>query len=502
MDTEYLKQNGVSEADWERTPDSVKRLVESLFARMTAMEEQLVAVQSQIERMQEHLNRNSTNSSKPPSSDIEKVERKPQKRKGKKRGGQPGHPGFGRFLYAVEDCESVEDCYPSSCWHCGNTVAAMADEPYRHQVVDMPLIAPQVREYRLHECRCTGCGSVTRATLPDGVSGKGYGAGVVATVARLNGMYCLPQRWVQQAMKDLFGIELSLRSINGMRHEASAAVAQTVSEIQGYVQAASIVGADETGFRQGNADGHNPKGRKAWLWVAFTPLVCFFQITLARSAQAAQSVLGSQFSGILISDRCGAYTWVDPARRQLCWAHFKRDFIQISERSGLSRTLGKALLKQQKQLFKLWYQVRDGTVSHAEFREAVTPIRARIHKLLTKGAAYSVGKQKTPLSETVHTCARLLKLEVAMWIFVEIEGVEPTHNDAERSLRPAVIWRRISFGSQTEAGSVFVSRMMSVVTTLRAQKRNVLDYMTQACQSYRQGIAAPSLLPQQESVTA
>jgi transposase len=116
----------------------------------------------------------------------------------------------------------------------------------------------------------------------------------------------------------------------------------------------------------------------------------------------------------------------------------------------------------------LWYRVRDGTLSQAEFQAAVRPIRTRIHKLFVKGAALRIGQHKTPLSETVHTCARLLKLESAMWTFVDIEGVEPTNNHAERSLRPAVIWRRISFGSQTQAGSLFVSRMLTVVTTLSA----------------------------------
>jgi hypothetical protein len=498
MDQEYLQRNGVSKADWEKTPDSVKCLVEKLVPRVEGMEQQLRSLQSQVERMQEQLKRHSGNSSKPPSSDIGKIERKTQKsKKGKKRGGQPGHPGFGRILYAVEACESVEDYYPQRCWHCGENLTPQADAPERHQVVEMPPIAPQVREYRLHECQCEACGSLTRANLPDGVTHKGYGARVVATVAVLNGMYRLPQRWIQQALKDLFRIEISLGSINGMRHEASAAIAQAVTEAQEYVQGACVVNADETGFRQGNADGHNPQRRKAWLWVALTPLVYFFQITLERSAQAAQSLLGEAFAGILGSDRYGAYTWVDPTRRQLCWAHLKRDFIQISERKGVSRTLGKALLKQQKAVFKLWYRVRDGTMSRAELREAIIPLRSRIQNLLSKGASFPIDKHKSPLNETVHTCARLLKLEPALWTFVEVDDVEPTNNQAERSLRPAVIWRRISFGSQTKAGSLFVSRMLTVVTTLRAQNRNVLDFMTQACHAHRCGISTPSLLPQQ-----
>jgi transposase len=259
----------------------------------------------------------------------------------------------------------------------------------------------------------------------------------------------------------------------------------------------AVVGADETGFRQGNSDGNNPNRRKAWLWIAVTPLVSFFQITLSRSQASAQSLLGKPFCGHLITDRHGAYTWVDVAHRQLCWAHLKRDFIQIAERTGVSQLLGEDLLKHEKLLFKLWYRVRDGTMSRTHFIAAVEPLRLQVKALLSEGAAYPIApRQNTPLAKTVRTCRRLLKLEPAMWLFVTVEGVEPTNNDAERGIRPAVFWRRLSFGSQTEAGSLFVCPMLMVVATLRAQNRNVLEYMTQAVQDARQGTSLPSLLPQ------
>ena len=141
---------------------------------------------------------------------------------------------------------------------------------------------------------------------------------------------------------------MSLGTVNRLRKEASEAVLEPVEAAKVYVQSQPIVGADETGFGQGNADGQNPDSKKAWLWVAVTPLVSFFQVMLARSTAAAQSLLGQNFRGILNSDRYGAYNWLDVAQRQLCWAHLKREFTKISERSGVSRQLGRDLLAQQK----------------------------------------------------------------------------------------------------------------------------------------------------------
>jgi transposase len=95
----------------------------------------------------------------------------------------------------------------------------------------------------------------------------------------------------------------------------------------------------------------------------------------------------------------------------------------------------------------------------------------------------------------VRTCRQLLKVELALWLFVSVEGVEPTNNAAERALRPAVLWRRTSFGSQSLDGSCFAARMLTVGTTLRLLQRNVLDYLAQACLAKRNNLPSPSLLP-------
>lgn len=222
---------------------------------------------------------------------------------------------------------------------------------------------------------------------------------------------------------------MSLGTVNSLRQEASNAVASPVELAHKYVQQQSVVGADETSWEQGNADGSNATGIKAWLWVAVTPLVTYFQVLLSRSAEAAQNLLGASFRGILTSDRHGAYNWVDLERRQLCWAHLKREFIKISERPGVSAQLGAALRKQQEKLFELWHRVRDGTLTRYEFQVLVQDIRLQIKALLQEAADYEIAThEKTPLAKTVRTCRQLLKVEPAMWLFVTVEGVEPTNN--------------------------------------------------------------------------
>jgi transposase len=487
----------ISQADWERTPMSVRQVIEELTRRINQLDGEQQQLRGVCELLQEQVKQNSTNSSQPPSTDRVKGFKPNRKTKsGKKHGGQRGHEGHERPLYPSEMCEEIIEHYPEVCWQCGNELSGEDPTPFRTQVVEIPDIVPQIREHRVHELVCEHCQVRTRANCPEVYVQSGYGARVVAHVALLSGVYRQSHRLVQQMLWECFGVEMALGTVQRLRQEASVALSDAVDAAQQYVQSSQVVGVDETGFKQGNLDGKNPKHSKGWLWVVVTPLVTFFQVCLSRSQVAAQTVLGSGFSGIAISDRCGSYNWIDLTQRQLCWAHLKRDFIAIAERSGVSKGLGEALLEQEKQLFQCWYQVRDGTCSRLEFIDAVTPIRACVKALLEEGASYPItAQEKTPLAKTVRTCANLLKFEAALWTFVTTEGVEPTNNASERALRPAVIWRQLSFGSQSHSGSTFVSRMLTVVTTLRAQNRPVLDYLVQATHAARQNQPPPSLLP-------
>jgi transposase len=353
-----------------------------------------------------------------------------------------------------------------------------------------------VIEHRFHALECPQCGVRTRAEVPAELENSRYGDHLWALVGLLSGEYRQSHRMVMRLLGEIFEVELSVGSVGRLRQALSEAVAVPVIEAQQYVQHQARVSVDETSFPQGNADGGNSTGTQGWLWVVVTPFVCYFQVLLSRSQAAAQTILGSAFRGYVNSDRYSAYTWLALEQRQVCWAHLKRDFTKMAERHGVSRQVGEALLAQQEQLFELGHRVRDGTLERTQFARQVEPIRQSVHQLLTDTADYALADgEKTPLAKTVRTCRQLLKVESALWRFVEVEGIEPTNNAAEQAIRPAVLWRKCSYGTQSAEGSLFVGRMMTVVTSLRRQQRHVLDYLTEACHAQRQGLPAPSLLP-------
>lgn len=480
----------ISEADWEKTPESVKKLIAGLVERMARLEEGQ-------QHLQEQVKRNSKNSSQPPSQDVAKgFKAKPKEKSSKPRGGQVGHTGHQQELYPPEQCEEIKEHYPSHCCECRHELSGEDATPQRCQIVELPPLQPMVIEHRFHALECPGCGVRTRAYEAEIVDGSRYGERLSALVGILSGEYRQSHRMVVRLLAEIFEVEMSVGSVGRLRQELSESLAVPVADAHAYVQRQAQVGVDETSFQQGNADGQNPTGTKGWLWVVVTPMVCYFQVLLSRSQSAAQAILGATFTGSVNSDRYSAYNWLVIGQRQLCWAHLKRDFTKIAERSGVSWELGEALLKQHQKLFELWHRVRDGTLDRTQFILDVALIRQRVQELLTQGAAYAIGDgEKTPLAKTVRTCQQLLKVEPALWLFVTLEGIEPTNNAAEQAIRPAVLWRRCSYGSQSAAGSLFVGRMMTVVTSLRRQQRNVLDYLTQACRAKRHGQPAPSLLP-------
>jgi transposase len=476
---------------WAMTPASIQALVVYLVGENQG-------IVTRVSQIEERLGQNSQNSSQPPSQDGFGKKVRPKREKSeKKRGGQPGHGGHQPKYYELSDRDVIENHLPSECGKCGVELQGEDPAPYRHQILEIPPLRPEITEHRLHQLTCPHCGSVTRGKLPNGVGVSQYGERLAATVALLSSQHYQSHSKVQSLLNQLFGIELSIGSVNRLRREMSDAVSLPVEAAQAFVQGRAFVHSDETGFRQGNGDGSNPEGKKGWLWTLVTESVVIFEVALSRSSEIAKSLIGQEYSGIVISDRYSGYSWVDESQRQLCWAHIKRDLTAISERSGVSQEIGQALLRRQKRLFRLWHQVRDGTLSRSDFQAKVRLLRRGFKAHLEAAVELlDAPREQTPLAKTLRTCQQLLKWESALWTFVEHPGIEPTNNAAEQALRPAVIWRRLSFGSQSKAGSQFVARLLTVITTLNVQGRDVIEFLTQACKAARFGEPMPSLLPQ------
>lgn len=443
---------------------------------------QVAKLLARVATLEEKLRKSSQNSSKPPSSDGPAVPPRPKKPStGRKPGGQPGHKPHTRQLVPLSMVRTVVECIPGRCDHCAAPLFGRDLTPMRHQVTHLPPIEPITDEYRRHTLSCGQCGRATFAKLPDGVPTGLFGPSVVAVTAVLMGAYRLSKRLVPELLHDLFGLQMSVGSVVKCQHAASAALEAPVAEAKAYVEKQPVKHADETGWREG------PERLRAWLWAMTTPLVAVFMIQARRHTAAAMQLLGT-VAGVLVTDRHGAYNWWPDRLRQFCWAHLKRQFQTISERDGDSARLGKALLEEVDRLFHFWHRVRDGTLQRSTFQVYMRPLRARVEALLAQGAAMSHAK-------TRRTCRKLLDHTEALWTFVRVQGVQPTNNAAEQIVRHGVILRKLSHGTHSEKGSRFIERILTVHATLRLQKRNMLDFVRQACDARLRGAPPPSLLP-------
>jgi len=458
---------GISKEDWAATPLAVRVLVTELLQRVV--------------RLEARLNQTSQNSSQPPSSDPPSAKPRGAKEpSGRQSGGQPGHAGHGRRLKPESEVDQIINIRAEQCGQCGMLLLGDDPAPERHQVTEVPQITPVVTEYRRHCLRCVACGASTQAPWPTTMPPGSFGPRVQATVGYLPGRIGASQREVQEILATVCQTEVSVGSVGALEQAVSAALAAPVAEAETYVQRQPVRKADETSWQE--------KTKRLWLWISVPPMVTIFRLLKTRGAAGAKARLGEQAWGSIGTDHYAGYPWLAPRQRQLCWAHLKREFLAWSERAGETARIGHALLTVEKQLFVLWYRAREGTVAWADFQVARLPLMARVGTLLPEGVAGADTK-------TQGTCRTLLKREAALWTFVwESEG-EPTNNRAERPLRRAVLWRRRSFGTQSAAGSQFVERILTVVTTLRQQQRAVLDYLTAACTAAIRKEPAPSLLP-------
>ena len=279
-----------------------------------------------------------------------------------------------------------------------------------------------------------------------------------------------------------------------LRRQFTTAIQPVMVSALTYVRQQSSLGMDETGWRQGNGDGQNAAHTKGWLWVMTTAGVSYFQVRLSGSQAVAQELLGANYTGRVGSDRAGAYNILPLDQRQICLAHLKRDFTAMAERAGVSAEIGQALLDITHDVFALWYDFRTGMIGRAGLREQIWPLRQDLKQVLAEAVGFGT-KGKTPLDKTARTCAQILKVEPAIWTFVEHPGVEPTNNAAERAIRPAVLWRKVSLGAQSYAGAEFVAAALTVIMSLKSQDRSILDYLTEVFEAHTRRLTMPSLLP-------
>jgi transposase-like protein len=445
-------------------------IIQTQQETIAQQQKRIVELERRVEELEARLKRDSSNSSQPPSSDPP-WKAPSDRNQGRNRGGQPGHRGHKREL--VEP-DRIEEYRPVACVHCGEALVGDDPEPYRHQVTEIPEVAAVVTEHRVHTLRCEACRKETRGVLPDDVPRSAFGPRLQAVVAVCSGAYRLSKRSIEELVRDFFGVKIALGSVSNIEQYVSEAIAAPVEEARSLVQKARVVHLDETSWFQHSS--------RAWLWTAVTARVAVFLIRPTRSRQVALELVRRWFPGVVVSDRYNAYHWVEKERHQYCWAHLIRDFRELADLHSDSKEFGQRMMLAISRMFDRWHETRDGTV--AEVTAALASSRDEIHRLLDEGGRSDVVRVR-------RLCKPLLRQEISLWTFVGRHDVEPTNNAAERALRAAVLWRKSSLGTDSEKGSRFVERILTVVTSLRMQGRHVLGYIADAC--HRTLVPRPAL---------
>ena len=462
----------------------LEEMVAERDARIAELMAKVEALTARVAELEARLRQDSSNSSRPPSSDGPGTKRQQKRPTGRRPGGQAGHKKHERALLPREQVQRVVELVPEECQGCKRRLRGLDSTPRRHQVVEVPPLSAFVTEYRCHALQCPGCGVVTRGELPAHARSV-FGDRLAALASLLVGKYRLSKRLVKDALSDMVGVELSVGSVSNLEGEMSQALAPAATEALASVRAAEAVNADETGFTQGREGG---RAGRAWLWVVATARVVVFHIATSRSGKVARHLLGAHFAGFLTTDRWSAYEWVDAGLRQLCWAHLTRDFQGFIDRGGRGGRIGRELMRERNRFFKWYHRVRDSTLAREQFEKRMREVERRVGQLLREAALRAEKK-------TAGMAREILKWEKCLWTFVDVPELEPTNNYGERCIRHAVMYRKTSFGTQSEEGSRFLERIFTATTTLKLQGRDVLAFLTETLAAHRRGLPGPSLLP-------
>ena len=449
--------------------------VEVLSARVARQDERIATLERQ-------LGRSSRNSSQPPSQDPPGVApRRGKDRSGRKQGAQIGHEGKGRELLPSAAVDEVVVHWPAGCG-CGHVFVqselVAAGDPARHQVEELPVMAVTVTEHQCQRVRCPGCGSSVRGELPGGVGASAFGPRFHAAVAVLSVRNRISRRDVVELCEQLFGARISSGTVDAILARVADALEDPHEDLLERVRGAKALNMDETGWRL--------KGARRALWGAFTDRHAILKIAPSRHEDHAKALLADS-KAIVTSDRWWAYRYLPLNRRQVCWSHLQRDFAHHAEGIGAEKQLGEAGLRVCEELFWAW-EIYQHTGERHDLQLRVRALRRQLKAILHEHAG---GKVRYRHSRRF--ARALLKIWPALWTFAEHSGVEPTNNHAERALRGAVIYRKLSLGSQSEDGERRIERLLSAHTTCRLQHRSMHAYLIDVLHANTRGDPIPLL---------
>lgn len=442
IDEQYLpKDVEITQQDWDNTPENIQELILSLIRRLEASEAK--------------LNANSSNSNKPPSSDTPFKNPKPKTdSKKSKSGARKGHKGHRQMLHEPTE---VQDVHPQQC-PCGCSRFTDEHPYYTHQHIELPPIQMEITHFKLYQGKCASCGKINKGHVPKEFT-TGYGPRFSALIVELAGIAGNSRDMVKSFCDSVLNVPISLGAIQKVIDRASKAIEPHYETIKDTARSHDINHVDETSWKNG--------GQLHWLWVMANTVVVFFMIHANRSKEAFNQLIDT-WNGILISDDYGLYRkWV--GLRQTCLAHLIRTAKGLAERKDPElAACGKWTAKELQRLCKM----ANAPPTQGEWNAFF----ARLCRLI---ALYKDSK-----SEAGKFVRRIEKEMDNLFVFLSENGVDPTNNYAERMLRFGVIWRKRSYGSNSDKGCRWVERILSVRHTCRLHKKSTFDILTDALDCY------------------
>lgn len=403
---------------------------------------------------------------------------------GRQRGAQRGHPGASRELVPEQDVQEIVACLPGVCQHC-HTVFAPNVPPddraaIREQVWELPPIPWEITEFRRYCRTCPQCAKHTWGSRPPGAPRGCCGFRLQGVIGLLTGGAQLTRRTAQRVLQELFQFPIALGTISAVENTLQQVLAAPYAEVATAVADCPSSNCDESPWRA--------PGKKPWLWAAVGGPNALFRIDDHRNREAFEALGLNRPGQVKTTDRYTVYiAGIDPELHQLCWSHLDRDFERWEGQTGAAGTVARWLGDSTDTLFHHWHGFHRGEYDRATLVERMEPVQRAIRAALCWGVESKVRRFDG-------LCANLLDRWPSLWTYLRVEGVEPTNNAAERALRPAVIWRKVSLFTQSERGQAYVERMLTVRTSLRNQAGNLLEFLTGSIRALHTGEPAPRLL--------
>lgn len=459
------------------------------------LKRRLATQKAKVAKLEDELARakkNSSNSSKPPSSDIvnpppksaptEKTKGgKPNKRK---RGGQPGHPRHQRPPFEPEQVDCTWIHYYTGCPCCGGKLLDIDESPSILQQVEIEDLPFRVGEHQRVDQQCQHCDKIHRVPWPEDLRKAGLvGPRLTALIGYLKSACHMSFSAIRKFLRDVVGVKISRGQLAKLVGKVADSLLDPYEQLLALLPQEDQLNVDET--------GHKENGKRLWTWCFRASLYTVFKVSPSRSSEVLLEVLGKEFNGLLGCDYFGAYRKYmrlnENVTVQFCLAHFIRDVKFLIDHSNKkNRQHGELLLTHFRKLFEIFHR-RDQYPTEAGFRCAMGRVR---NDLVYDAIMSSPGTR-----EADNLGDRFVNHFESFFTFITTPGIEPTNNLAEQAIRFVAIHRRMTQGTRSENGRRWCERIWTAVVTCQQQGRSLFEYLCDTVSSYIHCQPVPSLVP-------